>query len=291
MGQSTTGAPPSKRAVLITGCSSGIGRESAVLAAENGWTVFAGVRREADAAKLRALGIPGLVPLFPLDLTSLEHIAGAAKTVAVELDRRGIPGLHALVNNAGGGKPAPVELMALDDFRRELQTRLLGSAAMAQSFLPLIRQAKGRIVWIMTPAMIPTPYVASIHACDFAVNCLARTLDIELKSWGIPNVMIRCGGIRTPAGLRTIPDVEACLRDGDPGRVGLYELALRGWAKSMEKFDVKRTDAGKVAEVVFEALSASKPKRRYSIGHMAKAAAFLEFLPQSLADRILRSRF
>ena len=280
-----------KKAVLITGCSSGIGRETAIRAAEKDWIVFAGVRRDADAANLRALKIPGLFPICPLDLTNLEHISGAAQKVADELNRRGIPGLRALVNNAGGGKPAPIELIRLDDFRRELEARLLGSVAMVQSFLPLIRQAKGRIVWIMTPALIPTPYVASIHACDFAVNCISRTLDIELKRWGIPNIMIKCGGIKTPAGLRTVSDVEACLHDGPYEPVGLYEKALRGWAKSMEKFDEKRTDAGQVADVVLKALSAARPRRRYSIGYMSRAAVFLEALPQSLADRILKSRF
>jgi len=184
--------------VLITGCSSGIGRATAVQLAARGFTVFATVRKEADAENLRSLNIPNLVPVCPVDLTNLDHIANSAKIVSEELNRRGKKGLYALINNAGGGAPAPVELMQLDQFHRELQTRILGSVAMIQTFLPLIRQAGGRIVWIMTPAMIPTPYVASIHACDFALNCVARTLDIELKPWRIPNIMIRCGGIKTP---------------------------------------------------------------------------------------------
>jgi NAD(P)-dependent dehydrogenase (short-subunit alcohol dehydrogenase family) len=90
-------------------------------------------------------------------------------------------GLFALINNAGGGSPAPVELMDLETFRIELQARVLGSVAMVQAFLPMIRKGNGRIVWVMTPAIIPTPYVTNIHACDFAVNCIARTLDIEIK--------------------------------------------------------------------------------------------------------------
>jgi NAD(P)-dependent dehydrogenase (short-subunit alcohol dehydrogenase family) len=279
------------RAVLITGCSSGIGREIAVRAAGSGWIVFAGVRRDKDAADLRALGIPGLVPICPLDLTNLQHIRAAATQVEDELGRLGIRGLTGLVNNAGGGRPVPIELMKPEDFRRELETRLLGSVAMVQTFLPLIREAGGRIVWVMTPGLIPTPYVAVIHSCDFAVNCLARTLDIELKPWGIPNIMIKCGGIKTPAGLRTVADVEACLRQEPPGRGELYERALRRWAEEMEKFDRKRTEAGKVGRIVLKALSARRPRRRYSIGYMSKAAAFLEALPQPLADRILKSRF
>jgi NAD(P)-dependent dehydrogenase (short-subunit alcohol dehydrogenase family) len=162
---------------------------------------------------------------------------------------------------------------------------------MIQRFLPMIRQTGGRIVWIMTPALIPTPYVASIHACDFAINCIARTLDIELKSWGIPNIMIRCGGIKTSAGLRTTTDVETLLQREPRELVLLYEKALQQWAKDMAEFDKKRTDPERVAQVVFKALVARRPKRRYSVGHMAKAARFLESLPQSVADWILKMRF
>ena len=279
------------RGVLITGCSSGIGRATAIKLGERGFTVFATVRKEADAENLRNLKVPNLVPVCPVDLTNLDDITNAAKVVADELDRRGMKGLYALINNAGGGSPAPVEVIGLDQFQRELQTRILGSVAMVQAFLPLIRQAGGRIIWVMTPALIPTPYVASIHACDFALNCIARTLEIELKPWRIPNIMIRCGGIKTPAGLRTTTDVEAVLQKGPPERVALYEKALRRWGKDMAEFDEKRTEPERVAEMVFKALIAEDPKRRYSVGHMARLAVVLELMPQSVADWILKKRF
>jgi len=279
------------RGVLITGCSSGIGRATAIKLGERGFTVFATVRKEADAENLRNLKVPNLVPVCPVDLTNLDHITNAAKVVADELDRRGKKGLYALINNAGGGSPAPVEVIGLDQFQRELQTRILGSVAMVQAFLPLIRQAGGRIIWVMTPALIPTPYVASIHACDFALNCIARTLEIELKPWRIPNIMIRCGGIKTPAGLRTTTDVETVLQKGSPERVALYEKALRRWGKDMAEFDEKRTEPERVAEMVFKALIAEDPKRRYSVGHMARLAVVLELMPQSVADWILKKRF
>ncbi len=288
---STGRADGQGRGVLITGCSSGIGRAAALALAERGFTVFATVRKEADAESLRDLNLPGLVPVCPVDVSDPEDLAPAAAFVAGELARRGCNGLYALVNNAGAGRPAPVELLPLDEFHTELRARVLGSVALVQAFLPSLRQAGGRIVWIMTPALIPTPYVASIHACDFAVSCLARTLDIELRRWGIPSIMIRCGGIRTPAGLRTVEDVETLIRTGPPDRVSLYEEALRKWAGEMDAFDRKRTAPGKVAEIVVRALAADKPRRRYSVGHMARAAAFLELLPQSVADRILRTRF
>src|SRR5208337_848336 len=171
---------------------------------------------------------------------------------------------------------------------RELQARLSGSIALVQAFLPLLRDGKGRIVWIVTPATIPSPYVASIHACDFAANCLARTLDIELQSWSIPSVQIRCGGIKTAKGLETTKEVEAILRHP---KADLYRESLGKWSEEMSDFDRKRTPPGKVAEQVERALRSRSPKRRYSVGYMHRAAAMLEALPQSLTDRILKSRF
>jgi NAD(P)-dependent dehydrogenase (short-subunit alcohol dehydrogenase family) len=283
--------PAGGEGILITGCSSGIGRASALYLAQHGFTVFATVRKEIDADNLRSLQEPNLIPICPLDLAKRDHIPAIVETVTRELERRGKTGLYALINNAGGGSVAPIELMDLDKFQIEVQARIVGTTALVQAFLPMIRQAHGRIVWIATPATIPTPYVASIHACDFAVNCLARTLDLELKRWAIPNVMIRCGGIQTPAGLRTIEDAEAVLQAGPRERTALYEPQLRQWGKDMAEFDAKRTEPDRVAEVVYRALCAKQPKHRYSIGYMAGAAAFLEALPQSWADWILSKRF
>lgn len=278
---------PQNKGVLVTGCSSGIGRAVSLRLAERGFTVFAGVRKEADAEALRRLNQPNLAPICPLDLTRREQIAAAGETVARELARRNMPGLYALVNNAGGGGVAPIELMDLDQFHGELQARLLGPVALVQALLPLIRAGRGRLVWIATPGLIPTPYVASIHACDFAANCLARTLDIELKPWNIPSIMVRCGGIKTARGLQTTSEVEAILRQP---KSDLYRETLLKWSQEMAEFDEKRTEPGKVAQAVEKALCAPRPRRRYAVGYMSGAAAFLEALPQPLADALLAMR-
>jgi NAD(P)-dependent dehydrogenase (short-subunit alcohol dehydrogenase family) len=279
-----------EKAVLITGCSSGIGRATALHLAQAGFTVLATVRQDPDAEALRALNQPGLIPICPLDLAHPEHIPPAVEAVKRELAGRGIKGLYAFVNNAGGGFVAPVELMDVDRFRAELEVRLAGPLALVQALLPLIREAGGRLVWIVTPAIIPTPYVASIHTCDFAVNCLVRTLDIELKRMPLPVIMVRCGGIQTAAVGKTYVELEEQFRSWPPDRLALYEQALRRWQEEMAAFDSQRTPPEAVAEVVYRALSAPRPRRHYSVGHMARAAAFLEALPQGLVDAILKAR-
>jgi len=278
------------RAVIVTGTSSGIGRATALKLVEAGYTVFAGVRKETDRRSHEMLGIDRLIPLHPLEMNSPEQIDDAVKEAEKVLEREGLA-LYAVVNNAGGGTPAPVELLPTEMMSRELDTRITGPIRLLQRSLPLLRRGRGRIIWITTPAIIPTPYVAAIHACDFAVNCLARTLDIELARWKIPTVMVRCGGVQTPAGLRTASDVEQLLESADPEGVRLYGKALRSWAEEMVEFDKQRVPAERVGEVVLRALAASRPRSRYSVGHMAGLAALLEALPQPLADGILKRRF
>lgn len=278
------------RAVVVTGCSSGIGRAVAIRLARAGYSVFATVRREEHRRELEGLGLPGLVVLCPVDLASEEEISAATARLGEALEASGAH-LYAIVNNAGGGGPAPVELVDTAVMRTETLARIVGPIALLKGTLPLLRRGGGRVVWITTPALIPTPYVASIHACDFAVNCLARTLDIELARWRIPNVMVRCGGIKTRAGMRTTADVDELLRRASPEQRELYGAALAKWGREMGEFDRRRSEPELVAERVLRALDAPRPKGRYPVGHMARFASVLEALPQGLADSILRRRF
>jgi NAD(P)-dependent dehydrogenase (short-subunit alcohol dehydrogenase family) len=281
---------PAGKAVLVTGCSSGIGHATAIHLARRGFTVFATVRRDADVQSLRSLNEPNLVPICPLDLAKPEQIAPVIEAVSRELQSRACEGLYAIVNNAGGGSVAPIELMDLDKFRIEIEARILGPIALLQGFLPLIRQAHGRIVWIVTPAIIPIPFVSSIHICDFAVNCIARTLAIELKPWKIPNILIRCGGVKTAAPGKSAHELEEAFRRWPTERFQLYSDALQKEQQELSEFDTKRTDAGEIAKVVYAALRASKPRRRYQIGYMSGLAAALEVMPQTVVDIIMASR-
>jgi NAD(P)-dependent dehydrogenase (short-subunit alcohol dehydrogenase family) len=276
--------------VLVTGISSGIGRAIALELAAKGRLVFGTVRRDRDRSALLELGEPNIVPLV-YDLNERKELPALLKAVEAELERRGKKGLFALINNAGGSMVGPIELADIDELSRQFDARVTGSVALVQAFLPAIRRAGGRILWIATPGTMPTPYVAGIHAADFAVNCLARTLSLELGREGPPVILIRCGGVRTRAGLSTKRELEAALERVAPERRQPYESRLTSWIASMEEFDVKRVEAEGVARLVERALCSPRPKARYRIGYMSGAAAFLESLPQVLTDRILRARF
>src|SRR4051794_10048759 len=123
------------RAVVVTGASSGIGQATAVRLEADGFTVFAGVRSQADADRLRGLG---LTPLT-IDVTSSASISLAADTVADEI---GAAGLAGLVNNAGVAVSGPLEFMPIDRLRDQMEINFIGQIAVTQAFLPQIRAAK-----------------------------------------------------------------------------------------------------------------------------------------------------
>lgn len=261
------------KSVLVTGASSGIGNAIALHLANIGYTVIASVRKESDAEKLNSLHLKNLVPVCPLDLTSQDDIRSAVQTISQKINEKEIPPLHAMVLVAGGGTISPIELMDINAFRSELEKRLVGNITLLQGLLSELRKTKGCILWIATPGLFPVPYVADIHAPDFAVNYLARTLNLELLPDSIKNILIRCGGIGTPAPERTEKYIVERLSKSNPDRIGIYAERLRLLEQNLQKFAKKRTPPEKVAELIAKVLVRTKPKIRYNIGYMYVSAA------------------
>jgi NAD(P)-dependent dehydrogenase (short-subunit alcohol dehydrogenase family) len=158
--------------------------------------------------------------------------------------------------------------------------------ALVQALLPLIRQAHGRILWIATPGMIAIPYVSSIHAPEFAMNCIAHSLHLELMPWKVPNILICCGGIKTPAADRTAQELEATVRSWSPEQQALYGQTMQRLQTRLARFDAGRSEPEVVGKAVFRALVARRPRRRYAVGSGARAMNMLRFLPQPVIDAI-----
>jgi NAD(P)-dependent dehydrogenase (short-subunit alcohol dehydrogenase family) len=228
--------------------------------------------------------------LCPLDLTKQEQILSIANSLKEQIKNNELPSLYAVINIAGGGQIAPIELMNIPNFREELEKRLVGPISLLQEVLPLLRHTKGRVLWISTPGLFPVPYVADIHAPDFAVNYLARTLNLELRPDGIKNILIRCGGINTPSPKRTENNIIEKLKDCPNKRIGIYENRLDKLEKELKKFTAKRTEPEKVAILISKVLSTENPKVRYQVGYLSGLGAFLEKLPQSWVDFIMGKR-
>ena len=165
--------------VLITGCSSGIGRSTAVRFHKEGFRVFASVREEHDVARPRRrtrASRQGETHVVVLDVTDTTSIKQAVDEVTRALDGHG---LDALVNNAGGGFPGPLETLPLDQIRAQLDVNLLGQIAVTQAALPLLRRGAGRVLFVGSiGGKVTFEFAGPYHASKYAIEAVA-------DAWGV----------------------------------------------------------------------------------------------------------
>ena len=171
-----------RKTVLITGCSSGIGEDAAKFLVENGWTVFAGVRKEADAEKLRSVD-SNLKPII-LDVTKEDQVRRAIEEIRVAV---GEDGLDGLVNNAGMSISGPFEFSDMSVIRRQFDVNIFGVIHLTQEALPLLRTGKpGRIVNIGSVACHQhLPFLSFYCATKSAIVSLSEGLRRELAQFGL----------------------------------------------------------------------------------------------------------
>lgn len=276
------------KSVVITGASTGIGRACAVRLDRMGWQVFAGVRKPADGEALRAKASARLTPI-EIDVTDAASIARAAERVAAAT---GAAGLAGLVNNAGISVAGPLEVLPLDEFRRQLEVNVTGQLAVTQAFMPLIRQAQGRIVFMgSVSGRLATPFVGAYSASKFALEAVADALRMELRPWEIEVSIVEPGSIATPIwekGQAAADDLEATI--GQQAHE-LYDAAITAVRKAARETGDRGIPADRVAKVVAHALAAKRPKTRYLVGRDARVQAIgRSLVPDRLRDRLI-SRF
>ena len=203
-----------RKHTVVTGCSSGIGRATALRLAAAGQHVYAGVRNPADGDQLARSAAGGeLTPLI-LDVTDTSHIAAAAAAVT---GHTGTAGLHGLVNNAGFGLACPTELVQLEAFRRQLEVNVIGQLAVTQAFLPSLRRARGRIVMVSTIGVRFTPpFAGPLDATKAALSALGDALRQELAPWGVRVVVIEPASINSGAADKVFRDAAAARAAAGP---------------------------------------------------------------------------
>ena len=258
------------RTALITGASSGIGQACAVQLVSSGWRVLAGVRRAGEA--------PDGTEEVLLDVTAADKIRAAADLV----DQ-----LDGLVNNAGIAIAAPVEFVPPEELRHQLEVNLVGQVAVTQAFLPALRRAKGRIVFMGSIAgrsALPflSPYAASKHALE----AVADSLRLELRPFGIHVSIVEPGSIKTAIWARSAQRADELIAASDGELGDLYGERIAAFRQIALERGAAGAPAEKVAKVVLEALTAERPHTRYLIGRDARLRAGFERLPDRLRDRI-----
>ena len=260
-------------AVLVTGCSSGIGRATAERLARSSWTVYASARRLESMTGLEEAGCR----LLRLDVTD-----DSSMRAAVEEIERAEGAVGALVNNAGYSLSGAVESVALEDARREFETNVFGLARLTQLVLPgMRREGWGRIVNISSMGgRLTFPGGGWYHASKHAVEALSDALRFEVQGFGIDVVVIEPGLIRTKFAETAVGSIPV----GDEP-YGRFNTAVgAATAGAYDGFYARRLGGGPdtVARTIERALSARRPRTRYRVTPSAKLILTLRRL---LPDR------
>jgi NAD(P)-dependent dehydrogenase (short-subunit alcohol dehydrogenase family) len=249
-----------------------------------GWRVFAGVRKESDAASLRGAGSESLIPLF-LDVTDSKSVKEAAKIVSKAVGQEGLSGL---VNNAGIPYGGPVEYLDVDKVRAEFEVNFFGVISVTQTFLPLLRAGKGRVVNISSiSGLVAPPFVSPYASTKFALEALSDSLRVELSPWGIQISVVEPGDIATPIWGKAEEVVKDLVEHGPQEGLDLYG-GLIGPMRS--RFKLHGIPPDEVAKAVAHALTSKRAKTRYIVGADGKIYLLLRLLPDRLRDRLIRSQ-
>ena len=277
------------RSLLVTGASTGIGQACALAFDREGWTVFAGVRREADGKALAAQASSRLAWLL-LDVTSHAQVAAARDTIEAACRDRG---LDAVVNNAGIAIAAPIEFVPPAELRRQFEVNVFGLVDVTQAFIPLLRKAKGRIVNIGSIAgRVTTPLVGPYCASKHAVEALSDALRLELAPWGIHVSVIEPGAVATPIWEKGTAEMQDRLAAMPPETLELYGPLIRGFSRIVKGTPRRADQPEAVVRAVRRALQSRTPRPRYVVGRDAKIRLVLQsLLPRRWMDGIIHRVF
>lgn len=272
------------RAVLVTGASSGIGLAVASELARGGFAVYAGVRNDGDAARLRAVG-DALHPIA-LDVTKPEEIAQAAARIRAD----GLP-LQAAICNAGIALGGPLEFMPLDRLRYQLEVNLIGQLAVAQAVLPMLRESRGRLIFIGSIAgRITPPFIGPYAASKAALAALTDALRIELESSGsgVTVSLFEFGDVKTPIWEKGRSSIDRLEHQSSAQQQHYYGNILDSMRRILKNGTERGMEVGIVARAICAAAVGRRPRERYLLGAPAKIGAIFALLPVRTRGRLLR---
>lgn len=278
----TTSAPPAERepratspVALITGCSSGIGRATALLLAQRGWRVFATARRLETVSDLASERITPL----QLDVTDEASMATAVQQV---LDAEGR--IDALVNSAGYAQAGPLEQATGEEIRRQFETNTFGPLRLAQLILPMMRaQQGGRIVNVSSiNGRVAIPFVGLYCASKFALEALSDALRLESRPFGVRTIVVEPGSTKTNFQEASTRSSRRFAADTSSPYHRYFEPFSRliertAWSSPPET----------VARAIHRALTAEQPHARYRATPQARLMlALAPLLPDRLRDAL-----
>ena len=276
----------SSRAVLISGCSSGIGAATAAHLAAQGWTVYATARRVETLADLEAKGCRTLA----LDVTDEASCHAAVEAVEAAEGAVGV-----LINNAGYSQSGAVESVPDERVRAQFDTNVFGLLTMCRLALPKMREQRwGKIVNVSSMGgRFTFPGGGVYHASKHAVEALSDALRFEVKGFGVDVIIIEPGIIRTRFGETAAREIDAGTRD--PGPYGEFNQAVaEATAGVYESGPLSRLGGPPeaVARKIEQAITARSPRTRYTVTPSARALITLRSVLRGRGwDAMLRGQF
>ncbi len=276
-----TTSPEIQEIVIITGASSGIGEATARELARRGFHVLAGVRRDQDADAIRR---PGLEPLI-LDITNPDHIQALAARVHENSQGRAV---RALVNNAGIGVNAPVEVFAINEWRRLFEVNFFGHIAVIQSLLPALIRSKGRVVNISSVGgKIAMATYGPYAGTKFALEAVSDALRREVEPLGVKVIVVEPGAVTTEM-LGRVAVTGARVTSGmTTEQRGRYAALMHSVMSQAQAAIPTGVPAEKAGRVIADAVTSQRPRTRYTVGREAALLPLLAILPDRVLDRIL----
>jgi NAD(P)-dependent dehydrogenase (short-subunit alcohol dehydrogenase family) len=273
------------KAVLITGCSTGIGRATAELLAEKGWTVYASARRPESIEDLKAKGCRTLA----LDVTDEASMQAAVREVEAAEGAIGV-----LVNNAGYSQSGAVESVNLDDIRSQFETNVFGLVRMCQLALPGMRaQGWGKIVNVSSMGGKMTfPGGGIYHGTKHAVEAISDALRFEVRGFGVDVIVIEPGLIRTQFGEAAVNSIAAGTPSGGP--YAEFNSAVAATTAGAYDGPLAKLGGGPetVARTIEKAISRRRPRTRYPVTPSARMImAIHTVLPDRGWDAFSASNF
>jgi NADP-dependent 3-hydroxy acid dehydrogenase YdfG len=270
------------RAVLITGCSTGIGRATAEHLANRGLTVYATARRVESIDDLKASGCDTLA----LDVTDEDSMRAAVSAVE---EAEGAVG--ALVNNAGYSQSGAVESVALDDVRRQFETNVFGLLRMCQLVLPgMRRQGHGRIVNVSSMGgKLTFPGGGIYHATKHAVEAISDAMRFEVKGFGVDVSIIEPGLIKTHFAETAVGSVSH-----EDGPYAEFNTAVSAATAGAYDGPFGKLGGGPdaVAKAIEKAITARRPRPRYPVTLSARVFMTQRaLLPDRAWDRVVATSF
>ncbi|WP_068496140.1 oxidoreductase [Paenibacillus kribbensis] len=268
----------SQKVALITGASSGIGKEAAIELKNKGFTVYAAARR---IDKMQDLAAKGIHPIS-LDVTDDESMVHCVNKI-LKIEHR----IDVLVNNAGYGSYGATEDVPLEEARRQMEVNVFGLARMIQLVVPSMRKNQfGKIVNVSSMGgKIWTKFGGWYHATKFAVEGLSDCLRLELEPFGIDVIVVEPGGIKTDWGIIAAENLKKVSAKGPYAQAA--STVADGMIKNYTGNQLSKPEL--IARTIAKSVTVKRPKTRYLVGFMAKPMVFMKNVFGDRAyDRIIK---